>query len=247
MVTSSSIAIAADGEHLTCGGFSLGETVHLGNFEFIADYFNGLSHSPRRSDTRAALIGPTHCRASAPWRKMIGDSAKEFLMAPSGEGSFNLPSQRRHDTGALLTPITTTPWKENVQAAQATTIVPPQTAAPRPETGFPFEQCHAHQGGQQAQVHAQQPTAEQEAAPWQSQLTSKQVTATVQSHMPPRREPALEVETVLMVDFTSTQAQVEEVASPASREGGGQAEAAVAKPLSASPLLTTDWVNKMHH
>jgi hypothetical protein len=49
-----------------------------------------------------------------------------------------------------------------------------------------------------------------------------------------------------MVDFTSTQAQVEEVASPASREGG-QAEAVMAKPLSASPLLTTDWVNKMHH
>jgi hypothetical protein len=32
--SSSSIAIAADDEHLICGGFSLGKTVHLGNFEF---------------------------------------------------------------------------------------------------------------------------------------------------------------------------------------------------------------------
>jgi hypothetical protein len=33
-----------------CSGFSLGETVYLGSFEFITDYFGGLSLSPRRSD-----------------------------------------------------------------------------------------------------------------------------------------------------------------------------------------------------
>jgi hypothetical protein len=38
MVPSSAITIAADGECLTCGGFSLGETVYLGNFECITDY-----------------------------------------------------------------------------------------------------------------------------------------------------------------------------------------------------------------
>jgi hypothetical protein len=48
MVPSSAIVVAIDGEHLTCGGFSLGETVHLGNFEFITDYFDGLRLSPRR-------------------------------------------------------------------------------------------------------------------------------------------------------------------------------------------------------
>jgi hypothetical protein len=47
-----------------------------------------------------------------------------------------------------------------------------------------------------------------------------------------------------MVDFASTQAQAEEVAPPASREGG-QAEATASKPLSASPLLTADGVDKM--
>jgi hypothetical protein len=47
------------------------------------------------------------------------------------------------------------------------------------------------------------------------------------------------------VDFDSTQAQAEEVAPPASREGG-QAEAAMAKPLSASPPLTDNRVDKMY-
>jgi hypothetical protein len=42
-----------------------------------------------------------------------------------------------------------------------------------------------------------------------------------------------------MVDFTSTQAQAEEVA-PCPSCKGGQTEAAVAKPLSVSPSLTAD-------
>jgi hypothetical protein len=40
MVPSSMITITADGEHLSCGGFSLDETIRLGNFEFIADYLS---------------------------------------------------------------------------------------------------------------------------------------------------------------------------------------------------------------
>jgi hypothetical protein len=42
MVPSYAITIAIDGECLMCGGFPLGETVHLGNFKFIANYFGGL-------------------------------------------------------------------------------------------------------------------------------------------------------------------------------------------------------------
>jgi hypothetical protein len=56
MVPSSAIAITADGERLSCGGFSLGETIRLGNFEFIADYFGGLSLSPKRGDSGTAFI-----------------------------------------------------------------------------------------------------------------------------------------------------------------------------------------------
>jgi hypothetical protein len=64
MVPSSVIIVAADGEHLTCSGFSLDETVRLGNFEFIADYFDGLSLSLRRGDTGVAFMGSTRSGAS---------------------------------------------------------------------------------------------------------------------------------------------------------------------------------------
>jgi hypothetical protein len=66
MVPSSSIAIPADSEHLTCGGFSLGKTICLGNFKFIADYFGGLSLSPKKGDKGITFMGSTHSRASTP-------------------------------------------------------------------------------------------------------------------------------------------------------------------------------------
>jgi hypothetical protein len=56
MVPSSALAITIDEEHLTYGGFSLGETICLGNFESITDYFDGLSHCPRRSNSGAAFM-----------------------------------------------------------------------------------------------------------------------------------------------------------------------------------------------
>jgi hypothetical protein len=56
MVPSSAIVIAADGEHLTCGGFSLAETICLGNFEFISDYLGSLSLSPRRDNAMQAPL-----------------------------------------------------------------------------------------------------------------------------------------------------------------------------------------------
>jgi hypothetical protein len=60
MVPSSVITVAADGECLTCGGFFLGETIRLGSFEFIADYFDSLSLSLRRGDSGATFMGSTH-------------------------------------------------------------------------------------------------------------------------------------------------------------------------------------------
>jgi hypothetical protein len=36
------------------------EPAHLGNFEFIADYFCGLSLSPRRGNEGAIFVGLTH-------------------------------------------------------------------------------------------------------------------------------------------------------------------------------------------
>jgi hypothetical protein len=66
MVPSSALAITTDGDCLTCGGFSLGETVHLGSIEFVADYFGSLSLSPRRGDLGPTFMGSTHSRTSSP-------------------------------------------------------------------------------------------------------------------------------------------------------------------------------------
>jgi hypothetical protein len=60
MVPSSAMVVAADGKRLTCVGFSLRKTIHLWNFEFVTDYFDGLSLCPRRGDRGATFMGSTH-------------------------------------------------------------------------------------------------------------------------------------------------------------------------------------------
>jgi hypothetical protein len=67
MVPSSAITVAVNGERLTCSGFSLGEIVHLRSFEFTADYFGGLSLSPRRGDSAASFMGSTRSETPPPW------------------------------------------------------------------------------------------------------------------------------------------------------------------------------------
>jgi hypothetical protein len=59
MVHSSSLIIGTDGERLTCGGFSLGETIHFESIKFIADYFDCLSLSPKGSDSCTIFMGTT--------------------------------------------------------------------------------------------------------------------------------------------------------------------------------------------
>jgi hypothetical protein len=103
MVPSSSIAIPADGKCLTCGGFSLGELVHLGNFKFIADYFGSLSLSPKRSDECAISVGSTH---SGPRLRTLPRSTSQhqagkaasttFLLDGIAWGPRSPPLQPRH-------------------------------------------------------------------------------------------------------------------------------------------------------
>jgi hypothetical protein len=165
MVHSSTITILADSERFACGGFSLGETVHLGSFEFIANYFGSLSLSPRRGDSGAAFMGSTCSGTPPPYWAMIEDFTEEFLTAWSGEGGFGLPSPRRRSTGAPPTPVTTMPWMENAPPTQAMMNVPPWMAALQPDIFLPFEQCCTRQGRQQEQAHARQPTTEPKIVP----------------------------------------------------------------------------------
>jgi hypothetical protein len=90
-VPSSAINITADGECLTCVGFSFGETVRLGSFEFIADNFGGLSFSPRRGDLSVTFMGSTHSGTPSPRWAMIEDSIEEFLTVSSNEGGLQSP------------------------------------------------------------------------------------------------------------------------------------------------------------
>jgi hypothetical protein len=138
MFPSSSITVATDGERLTCIGFSLGEPVRLGNFEFSANYFSGMSLSPRGSGEGAIFVGSTRSGASTPQQATTEDSTEEYLMTSSGEGGVDHLSPRRCSTGTLLTPTSTTTWKE----APSRMRFPLRTAVPWPETNYLFERRH---------------------------------------------------------------------------------------------------------
>jgi hypothetical protein len=94
MVPSLVFAFSADGDHLTCGGFSFDETVHLGSFEFITDYFGGLRLSHRKSDLGIAFMGPTHNGLPSPQWATIEDSTEEFHMASSRGGGSTCSHQK---------------------------------------------------------------------------------------------------------------------------------------------------------
>jgi hypothetical protein len=104
MIPSSVVTVAANGECLTCGGFSLSETICLRNFGFITDYFDDLSLSSRRGNEGATFMGSTRGGAPTPRWAMIEGSAEEFLTVSSGEGSFGLPAFRWCGAGASITP-----------------------------------------------------------------------------------------------------------------------------------------------
>jgi hypothetical protein len=76
MVPSSLITITADSECLTYGGFSLSETIHLWNFEFIVDYLGCQNPSRSWGDSGIAFMGSTHNGTPSPWRTMIEDGPK---------------------------------------------------------------------------------------------------------------------------------------------------------------------------
>jgi hypothetical protein len=141
------LAFSAGDELLTCGGFSLGETVHLGRFEFITDYFSGLSLSPIRSDSGIAFVDSTHSGPLTPRRAMTEDFNEEFHTASSGGGGSGLPSPKRLGAGALPAPITTLLWQEDTPPILSMTTVQQRALAPRPHTSHSFERRRTPQEG----------------------------------------------------------------------------------------------------
>jgi hypothetical protein len=123
MVHSSTPIIATDEKRLTCGVFSLGETVRFDSLEFNIDYFGNLSLSPKGSDSGTIFMRMTHS-GSPSLQVIIEDSADEFYMTSSGEGSSGHPVSRRCSTGVSPTPIATTPWPQDAPATQTMTTVP---------------------------------------------------------------------------------------------------------------------------
>jgi hypothetical protein len=123
-------AVATNGEHLLCDGFSLGETICFGSLEFITNCFGCLSLSPLGDGLDAIVMGPAGGGLSLlPWT-MVGDSAEWFPTAPSGEGRTDLPSPRRHIA-------------ENWLADQATMTIPPGQETPWIEANLPLKRQRA--------------------------------------------------------------------------------------------------------
>jgi hypothetical protein len=123
MVLSSALTVTADGERLSCGGFSLGETIHFGSIKFIIDLFGGLSLSPLGDGLDAIVMGSTRGRPPSPLRATMGDSTKEFHTTSDGEGRTYLLSPRRHHTGASPTSATTISRSESTPPARASTNI----------------------------------------------------------------------------------------------------------------------------
>jgi hypothetical protein len=126
MVPSLTLIITADGEFFLLCDFSLSETIRYGRLEFIVDCFGGLSLSPQRDSSDAATMGSTRSRPPSPLQAMTRDSTKELHTTSDRDGGLNVPSPRRHDMGASLTPAITMSWPENTPTTQSMMMIPPR-------------------------------------------------------------------------------------------------------------------------
>jgi hypothetical protein len=147
MVHSSTFAITTDGERLTYGGFSHGETVHFENLEFIASYFGSLSLSSKGSDSGDIFVGMAH-NGSLTLRTVLKDFTNEFYTTSIEEESSDFPISPRRIMGTQPTPIATTPWPKDALTPQTMAMVPPRTIVMWMDTRFPPYRWHTFWEGQ---------------------------------------------------------------------------------------------------
>jgi hypothetical protein len=146
VVPLSVLVVFADGEHLMCGGFSLSEPIRHGSFEFIANYFDSLSLSPKMNDSGTTFMGSIHSGPPSPWWAMKEDSVEEFHTASSEEGALASPLLGGMAQGlCLLLSQQNHGWRTLCLRAPVT----------RSNTDLPFEQRHTSQEGQRVQARAQ--------------------------------------------------------------------------------------------
>jgi hypothetical protein len=91
MVHSSVLIVSANGERLSCSGFSLDETVRFGSLEFITNSFGGLSLSPMRNDSGTTFMSSTHSGTPSLLWANIEDSTNEFYTTSSRAGAPDSP------------------------------------------------------------------------------------------------------------------------------------------------------------
>jgi hypothetical protein len=155
MVQSSMLTVATYDERPSSDVFSLSETICFGSLKFITDRFGSLSPSPMGDGSVAAIMGSTCSGPSSPPWAMMGDSTELFPTMSDEEGRVDLPSPKRHGTGAWTAPATTISRSEIALTTQAMATIPPQL-----DINHPLEQRHSHQEGLREQVHTQSPYAE---------------------------------------------------------------------------------------
>jgi hypothetical protein len=129
----SMLVVTTDGELLTCGGFSLGETIRFGSPEFFIDYFMGMARN-----------------GSPSLHTILEDTADEFYMTCSGEGSSDFPISLRHRMGTPPSPLATTLWTEDASTPQTMAMDPPWTITPQPDTRIPPNRWHPFRDRQRA-------------------------------------------------------------------------------------------------
>jgi hypothetical protein len=105
MVHLPKLIVITNDEHQTGVGFALGEIIHFGSPEFIADRVDILSLSAKGSDSGVIFMGIAHSGLPS-LHTILEDSANKFDTTASwGGGEPRLPHLSKTQHGDTTTPL----------------------------------------------------------------------------------------------------------------------------------------------